>query len=165
MTPRELQQAFHPLLAGELALWRGLPDATPEELAAALGEASAPETVTVGAYPAERLELRLRDEEPVVAAFVRHGRVILVEVVPPPGMDAMAGLPEPTAVLPQEIEVEDAYAHEYLWAERGLLLTLAQAFDRPEPDRLVRCRGIRPIADRSGLGAELYMPLDTQVKW
>jgi hypothetical protein len=119
----------------------------------------------VGAYPAERLEIPRVGRGRTLAIFVRHGRVIMVEVLPPPGMEAVADLPEPTVVLPQEIELEDAYAHEYLWAERGLLLTLAQPFDLPEPDRLVRCRGIRPLAHRRELGAELYMPLDTQVKW
>ena len=165
MEGHDIERILAPLLAGELAAWRGLPELSRAELVAALGEPERSDEAQVGAYPAERLEYAGDPSAPALAAFVRDDRLIMVEVVPAPEFSVLAELPEPTAILPQEIDVDGAYAHEYLYCERGLLLTVAQTLGRPEPDRLVRCRGVRPLAEPADLGAELYMPLEAQVKW
>lgn len=165
MDTQDLKKRLEPLLAGDLAAWQGLPDIVVGDLEALLGNPVESGTDRVGAFPARRLEFRVAEGRRALVAFARDQRVFMVEVLPPPERDAVVGLPEPTAVLPQEILVEGAYAHEVLYAERGLLLTMAQRFGEPEPQSLVRCRGIKPLADRSALGPELYMPLDTDVKW
>lgn len=164
MANQALKAVFAPLLSGDLAKWQGLPSISVSELEASLGEAEESETVTLGAYPAQRLRLPQQGERTLLA-YVRHGQVIMVEALPPPDYSALAALPEPTAILPQEIEVAGTYAHEYLYCERGLLLTVAQYLKQTAPDRLIRCRGIRPLSRPQELGAELYRPLDLDVKW
>ncbi|NNG16055.1 MAG: hypothetical protein HKM89_06195 [Gemmatimonadales bacterium] len=165
MNPGDLGGRLESLLAGDLAAWQGLPDIVVHDLEALFGDPVESSSVRVGAYSAQRLEFRAGKGRRTLVAFARDERVFMVEVLPPPDRNALAGLPEPTAVLPQEIAVEGAYAHEVLHAERGLLLTMAQRFEEPEPRSLVRCRGIRPLVDRRALGPELYMPLETDVKW
>jgi hypothetical protein len=164
MNPADLNKTLDPLLAGELAAWRGLPDIAVGDLEALLGDPVTSGTVQVGAFAARRLEFKKEGKRALVA-FARDDRIFMVEVLPPPDVSALLGLPEPSAVLPQEIAIESAYAHEVLYAERGLLLTMAQEFKEPGARRLVRCRAIRPLADRHALGPELYMPLETDVKW
>jgi hypothetical protein len=172
MASPDLNAIFAPLFSGDLAKWQGLPAISASELETSLGKAAEQETVTLGAYPAERL----RFSQPgghTLLAYVRHGQVVMVEVLPPPDSSVLATLPEPTAILPQEIDVAGAYAHEYLYAEQGLLLTVAQDLKQATRHRgvgamrhqLVRCRGIRPLSHPRALGAELYRPLDLDVKW
>jgi hypothetical protein len=165
MDPVELRRTLEPLLAGDLVAWHGLPDIGLTDLEAALGEPVESGSVQVGAYRARRLEFSAAPGRPTLAAFVRDERVFMVEVLPPPDISAVIGLPEPTAILPQEIAVDGAYAHEYLYGERGLVVTLAQELDEAEPRRVVRCRGIRPIARTEEFGPEYYTPLDTDIKW
>ena len=161
----DAEAALSAFVSGRLADWPGLPALSTAELQSLYGPPVDRRQVTLGAYPAWRLELAPTEEGRTLAAYERGGEIVLVEVEPPPGLSALAGLPEPTAILPQEIDVEGAYAHEYLYGERGLMVTVAQRLDRSAPDQIVRCRGIRPLPPSGRPGAELYMPLDTQIKW
>lgn len=165
MEPVALGAALEPLLEGDLAAWRGLPEVRVDEVAALLGDPRRSERTKVGAYPAQRLEFGGEQGAAALIAFVRDDRVVMVEVQPPPDRRALEALPEPTAILPQEISAEGAYAHELLYAEHGLLVTLAEPLREPEPRRVLRCRGIRPLAGRAQLGPELYLPLDTDTLW
>jgi hypothetical protein len=165
MTNHDFADQLDSLLLGNLSKWKGLPIISITELEDLLGRTGESKTARLGAYPAQRLEFPHQRGDRTLIAYARHGQIVMVEMLPPPDSSALSGLPQPTAILPQEISVEGAYAHEYLYCERGLLLTVAQSFGRPEPDRLIRCRGIRPMLDRSQLGPELYMPLDTEVNW
>ena len=67
--------------------------------------------------------------------------------------------------------LEDAYAHEYLWCARGLVLTVAVPLgglddeDDGVPERIVRCRGLRPLARVGDFGPAYYRPLDSRVRW
>lgn len=165
MDPVALGERLEPFTAGRLTAWQGLPEIRTGDLAALLGEPLERTTVKVGAYPAQRWRFQAGRGRASLVAFTRDDRVFMVEVSPPPDRAALEGLPEPTAVLPQEISVEGAYAHEFLYAERGLVVTLAQQFGESEPRQLLRCRGIRPLEGRKQFGPELYMPLDTDIKW
>lgn len=165
MPSDDLGRRLQPLLAGDLAAWRGLPDAGVEDFEAVLGGFAERGSVRVGAYPARRMDFAAPDHGRTLTAFARHHRVFMVQVDPPPDTAAALQLPEPTAVLPQEIGVAGAYAHELLYADRGLLLTMAEDLGQPGSRRLVRCRGIRPLANARELGAELYMPLDAEIRW
>ena len=154
------------LAEGRLERWTGLPELLVSDLIDAAGQPIRSEEVTLGAYPAVRHDFAIPHGTGTLVAFHRGGRVVMLEVVPPPDIGAMSGLPEPTAVLPQEIRVEGAYAHEYFWAERGLLLTLAQRFDSARPERLVRCRGVHPLPPTVRTpGPDVYVPLDARIKW
>ncbi len=164
MVDHDINTMLAPFLAGDLARWQGLPAVSPGELEAALGGAEERATVNLGAFPAERLRFALPADRTLLA-YVRYGQVVMVEILPPGDFSAVAALPPPSAILPQEIAVEGAYAHEYLYAGQGLLLTVAEDLNHAVPDRLVRCRGIRPVSGPQELGPELYWPQDLDVKW
>ncbi len=159
-----IADAVRPLIEGRLHDWTGLPVMTPADLQAAIGPAAQREEVTLGTEPAVRFAFRIHDTE-TLFGFERHGHIVMLEVSPPPDIGALAMLPAPTATLPQEIRIEGAYAHEMLWATRGLWLTVARPLEGSAPDRLVRCRGIRPLAPNDRLPPDLYRPLATRVKW
>jgi hypothetical protein len=164
MSNQDINAVLAPLLSGNLAQWQGLPVISAGDLEAALGQAAEHQTANLGAYPAERLRFPQRGDRTLLA-YVRHGEVIMVEVIPPGDASALAALGEPSAILPQEISIDGAYAHEYLYARQGLLLTVAEDLKHTAPDRLVRCRGIRPLSGPQELGAELYWPEDLDVRW
>lgn len=165
MATQNFASELESLLFGNLMLWKGLPNISVIELEVLLGKTEESETVKLGAYPAQRLKFPQQKGNRALMAYVRYGQVVMVEVLPPPDFNVLSGLPKPTTILPQEISVEGAYAHEYLYCERGLLLTVAQSFEKSEHHRLIRCRGIQPLSSPDQLGPDLYMPLDTEVKW
>lgn len=165
MQLEKLRQRLEPLLSGELARWDGLPRVSVAELVALGGKPLARDSVKLGAYSAERLRFFSQEAQRALLAYARDEAVVMVELVPPPDIAVMTELGEPDAVLPQEMFLEDAYAHEYLYCARGLLLTVAQPFGAAAPNRLHRCRGIASLNDPGALGPELYTPLDTDVKW
>jgi hypothetical protein len=45
------------------------------------------------------------------------------------------------------------------------MLSVAQPFADGEALRIVRCRGIRPLAVGEQPGTDLYLPLDSAWKW
>lgn len=159
------RQALSRLLTGELADWHGLPPVQQADLVEAIGPPISATVVEVGALPADRLAFDVPGTSRRLIAFARHGQVPMVEVEPPPDVAVLARLPAPSVILPQEIRVAGAYAHEYLYKERGLLLTIAERLDKGAPDTLVRCRGIRPLSPSEQLSSDLYLPLDARVVW
>ncbi len=163
MTPAEAIRNF---IEGRLADWQGLPLLTVGGLSEILGAPVRHAEAPLGTATAPRYTFELRERDASLFAHEANAHIVLVEISPPPGLDALEGLPEPTAVLPQEIRIDRAYAHEYFYAERGLLLTIAKPFEAHVEDRLVRCRGIRPLPPTARTpGPDLYAPLATRIKW
>ena len=158
--------AIRTFIEGRLDRWNGLPAIRASELVDSLGQPVQREEVTLGAYPALRLTFAVPDRAATLHAYERGGQVVMVERSPPPDITAMESLPEPSAVMPQEVHIDQSYAHEVLYCERGLLLTIAEPLDGSGRKRLVRCRGIRPLPPTARTpGADLYIPLDARIKW
>jgi hypothetical protein len=161
----EARRRFEPFLRGELESWRGLPDVSIQTITEALGPPEGPESVTLGWFRAERFEYRVESATGGMAAYARDGRVVLVESLVAPDISASNRLGEPCAVKPQEIVVPDAYVHEYLYCDRGLVLSIAEPFASGSPSRILRCRGIAVMAEPSGFGPDLYRAFEDQVVW
>jgi hypothetical protein len=159
-------EAIQCFIEGRLSEWPGLPLLTIAALSEILGTPVHRESAPLGASTALRHTFELRDRTAAVFAFERDAHVVMIEISPPPGHNALEKLPEPTTVLPQEIRIEGAYAHEYFYAERGMLLTVAQSLEEPGRVWLVRCRGIRAVpATTRTPEPDLFAPLATRVRW
>jgi len=156
---------LEPLLALDLAAWHGLPDVAVAEFDAALGPPENAEDAHLGWYPARRLTYRLARPSGGLQCYSRDDRAVLVEtlVAPPPAVLAQLG--PPSGVKPHEILVEDAYVHEWVYAPRGLVLSVAEPFGAPEDRRVVRCRGVRPLAGADDFGPEFYMAFEDRTSW
>ena len=158
-------EAIQSFIESRLSDWRGLPDLTISALSRIVGAPTVREDGPLGTSTAMRHTFELRHRNASLFAWERNGHVVLIEIWPPPGLEALEGLPEPTAILPQEIRLEGAYAHEYFFADRGLLLTIARSLESGD-DRLVRCRGIRPMPPTARAPEpDIYQPLATRIKW
>jgi hypothetical protein len=162
--PQLARAALAPLLAGDLAAWRGLPKLRAAALVAALGEPVLREAAQLGWHPADRWVIQPAGVSGELVAFVRDGEVLMVEVAPPPSPDLEA-LETPCAILPHEILREGAYVHEYLYCSRGLVLSVAEPFDQSLVRSIVRCRGIRPIEKPELFGPELYCAFEDRKSW
>lgn len=154
-----------PLIAGDLLAWHGLPLIEADDLEGLLGLIQKRSKVLLGAYSAKRYLFKVGNSGQEVAAFMRLGTVVMIEILQPPPLSTMEKLEQPCAMLPQEILLEDFYTYEYLYCSRGLVLTVAKPLDeeKGQEDRLIRCRGIRPIESEKDFGPELYMPRESQI--
>jgi hypothetical protein len=114
----------------------------------------------VGWYPAERLEFPLQVPSGGLAAYVRGGDVIMLETLRPPPTEVLGELGEPDGILPQELFRSGSYVHEYVYATRGLLLSVAEQLRGPADLEVLRARGIKVLASVRDLGPDLYRPLD-----
>jgi len=158
--PVAAQTALRPLLAGDLLAWRGLPRLSADTLHAAFGKPKQAEESTLGWYPAQRYTYPVERPQSGLIAYLRDDEVILVETLTPPPLSAMSRLGEPSAIKPHEILREGSYVHEYLYCERGLVLSIAEPFEKGQAWQIVRCRGIQPIDDPRQFGPEFYLPFE-----
>ena len=161
-----LRAALDPMLRVDPARWRGLPLATVAELDAVLGPPEESIDADLGYYPAVRRRYRSPEAAAqALVAWARGGEVVMVETLAQPPVAVLTELPEPSAVLPQEILVPEAYAHEYLYCQTGLVLTVAEPLRGGAPPRIVRCRGSAPLASPPAFGPAYYRAFEDQVHW
>jgi hypothetical protein len=160
-----LREQLEPFLSGNLSAWRGLPEASPAEFDALFGAPAERGIADLGFYPAERSVYPADSPSGGVIAFARHDRVVLIQALRPPPVSAMQDLPAPCGIKGHEILVPGAYAHEYVYCGLGLVLTVARPFKAGGPDRIARCRGIRPIAAADDFGPEYYKAFEDQTSW
>lgn len=160
-----LYDMLHPFLHHDLLAWPGLPAITVAELTEALGQPADRDVTTLGFYPADHYTYPLEAPSQGITVYARHQQVVLIQALVPPPTSAMAELPEPCGIKAQEILVPGAYAHEYVYCDRGLVLTVAKALNHHDPDCLVRCRGIQPIATVEAFGPDFYRPFEDQMYW
>jgi hypothetical protein len=163
--PATVRRSVQPMLDHDLAAWRGLPAIRVETLIAAFGAAAKHEHAALGWYPADRYILDVESRARGLAVYARAGEVVLIEALAPPPFSAMAGLGEPTKILPHEILSPGVYVHEYLYAPRGLVLGVAQPFQKEQPWSISRARGIKPLAGADEFGPELYQAFEARKVW
>lgn len=147
-------------LESDLVAWKGLPLLTVETLTAVLGQPTKTEETKLGWYAANLHIYETESPAGGLAAYSRDSQVVMIEALIPPPLSAMEGLGEPSAVKPHEILVPGAYVHEYLYCQRGLVLSVAEPFEKGSPLRLVRCRGVYPMNSPEEFGPELYMAFE-----
>lgn len=160
-----LRQVLDPIVRVDPVRWKGLPPVTESGLETLFGEPKERAESVLGYYPATRCLYRLPVSGQGLVAWLRDGEAVLVETLSQPSVTVLERLPAPSAVLAQEILVPDAYAHEYLYCTVGLVLTVCEPLSGEGPDRIVRCRGLRPLADPSDFGPEYYCAFENQVRW
>lgn len=160
-----LLTALEPLLSLDPARWTGLPDATVAQFDALFGPPDERIDTVLGAYPASRARYRHDGAAHGVLMWAREGMAIMVQTVMPPDSAVLGELPEPDAVLAHEILVADAYAHEYLYCAAGLVLTVARVLRGSTPDRIVRCRGVKPLERIEVFGPAYYLAFEDRIQW
>ena len=160
-----LKAQLDSLVRGDIDRWYGLPSVSIDEVKSILGKAEEVQEAAVGAHPAGLYRFSHSPSGSKIDIYERHGMAIMVEVRPVPNVDLLSVLGAPTAVLPQELSIEGAYAHEYLYCDRGLLMTVAQDLSGKIPDKVIRLRGIKKMKGPDELNSELYFPLDAQENW
>lgn len=160
-----LRAALDPMLRIDPLAWRGLPRVTDVEFDALFGAPEESVESVLGYYPATRRRYLSADATQGLVVWARDGEAVMVETSAQPPITALASLPEPSAVLAQEIFVPDAYAHEYLYCGIGLVLTVAQPLGGEKPSQIVRCRGIRALITPKEFGPTYYRPFEDRVRW
>lgn len=163
--PIEIKEAVRPFLEQNLVLWAGLPRTTVETLSRAISQPIKMEQGSLGWYPAERYTFRVESPAGGLIAYARHAEVVLIEALVAPPFSVTQGLGEPTAILPHEILSPLAYVHEYLYCERGLVLSVAEPFQEGKPMKIVRARGIPRLHRASEFGPEFYQAFQDQIAW
>lgn len=163
--PEVARERLQPFLELDLLSWKGLPPLALEILNAALGDPTQREETELGWYPAERYIYKVDASSGGLAAYVRNNSIILIEALVPPPLSVKDGLGEPSLVKPHEILKPNAYVHEYLYCERGLVLSLAEPFQKGQPFEIVRCRGIQPLESPEQFGPELYRSFEDEIAW
>lgn len=158
-----LRAALDPILHADVLHWQGLPTASVAEFDALFGTPAERAEATLGYHPATRHRYPYADT-PGLVLWSRDGVAVMFEAPVTPPLPVLDALGTPDRVLPHEILVPDAYAHEYLYCARGLVLTVAQAL-RGGADRIVRCRGIRPLTGPTEFGPAYYRAFEDQVQW
>lgn len=159
-------QVLGPMLDFHLDAWRGLPPWQLSDVTGALGEPEQRQETMLGMYPALRQSHPLPDRAAGgLAIFSRQGRVVVIETLRPPPLEVLESLGEPDARLRHELSVPDAYVWEYVFCKRGLVLSVAEAFDTSRPSRVVRCRGLHTLAHPQEYGAEFYLQLESRTAW
>jgi len=166
LMPTELNDALSALLDFRLAKWNGLPPCLTSDITSILGVAEASSDAYLGAYPA------IREPYPVPASaagglivYSRAQRVIAVETVEPPPLEAMKPLGDPDITKPPEFALVGYSIREFLYFRRGLILSVAEALTPNASPRakVARCRGIRTLTAPHEYGAEYYLALKNRV--
>jgi hypothetical protein len=160
-----LQLTLEPLLHGDPARWKGLPPVSLADFDATFGSAAETEEGVLGHHPATRRIYRTANAGAGLILWDRKGVAVMVEALAVPPASVLAELPEPSLILAQEILVPGAYAHEFLYCATGLVLTVARALRHDAADRIVRCRGLKPLASPAEFGPDYFREFDDQVRW
>ena len=163
--PQTVLEILQPMLEWDLSSWKGLPRITVEILSTALGDPVKKEESMLGWHPAINYVYETKHPSGGLGAYVRTNNVVLVEVLNPPPLAAMKSLDGPTIIKPHEILDKRGYVHEYLYGDRGLILSILEPFDKSQPMQIIRCRGIKIINSPEEFGPEFYQAFEDKMSW
>lgn len=151
---------------GTINHWMGLPKGLLiNELIELFGNPLETTEGSLGYYPALRYNFIDVGNKAGFVAYVRQRFVVLIETKILPDAIVLNELSVPDAILPHEILVEGAYAAEYLYCERGLVLTVAKHFNNNIPDEIVRCRGFEKINSTHEFDSRYYKSFEDSRSW
>lgn len=146
---------------GEVEGWRGLgAGLSIEEVKGFFGGPVETNEDCLGYYPAVKYTFPCG-----LIAYVRQQAVVLIETPNLPDSGILDQLRSPDAVLPHEIWVDGAYAHEYIYCDRGLVLTVAEYFDEAAANEIVRCRGFERIERPGEFDARYHRAFEDSSFW
>jgi len=162
--PHAIQAVFERFIAGDATAWLGLPTVSEVDLDAALGPAEEASDAMLGWYPARRAVYRLAGSAgPAdVAIYSRDGTVVMAEALSLPPLPPLDALGQPSDIKPHELLATDAYVHEYVYADRGLVLSVAQPF---APDGAWRVVRYRTIQRGTEFGPDLHRSADDDIRF
>lgn len=149
----------------DLKSWDGLPSDMLNAYTEVLGSSPVPQDTTVGAFAAQLYQYELSATQKKLNVYQRNGVVFMIGLDTNIDQKILETLGEPCAILSQELYIEDAYAHEYLYCEKGLLITALQVFGQDQPTKVTRVRTFAPVKTAKEVKSELYYPLDAQEKF
>jgi hypothetical protein len=156
---------LEPMLELALTRWRGLPPITITMLEATVGPPESSEDAQLGWYPARLTTHPSRRPSGGLRCYSREGEVVLIETLLEPDASVLSELGPPSGAKAHEILVDDAYVHEWVYADRGLVLSVAEPFTAPTDRRVVRCRGVRPLATADDYGPEFHMAFEDRTSF
>jgi hypothetical protein len=162
--PSAIRSVIARFLAGDATAWRGLPAIQEVDLDEALGPAQETSEAMLGWYPARRAVYRLAgvDGPSEVAIYSRDGNVMMAEALTLPQLPPLDALGRPSDIMPHELLATDAYVHEFVYADRGLVLSVAQPFAPDSAWHVVRYRTIRPDTE---FGPDLHRSADDNISF
>lgn len=160
-----LQTALDPMLRIDPLNWQGLPAATAAQFDQLFGAPSERIETVLGCFPTTRLSYPVKFPAGMLSVWVRDGNAVMIEIQKQPKLSVLSSLPEPSAVLPNEILLPAAYAHEYLYCDLGLVLTVAQPYKIGDEQYIARCRGLKILTSVRDFGPAYYQAFDDQVQW
>ena len=161
-TSYSLDQALGALLAFRLGEWRGLPPCVEADVGRILGTPISADNAHLGSYPTVRETYSVTGSAAAgLIVYSRAHRVVALETVQPPPVEAMSSLGQPDARKPPEFALPGYGLREYLYCRHGLVLSVAESLDPArEPSFMIaRCRGIRILHTPQEYGAEYYLAL------
>lgn len=156
---------MEPFMTLNFGSWTGLPLCHVSDFTALYSQPTQVKDATVGAFPAKLYTYEVAGMENELKVYERYGNVLMVELNKVLELDFISDLGTPSEILPQEIFLENAYAHEYLYTQKGLLITVLQHFNKNDAKEITRFRTFRPIEKAEDLDSELYYPLDNEINW
>lgn len=151
---------------GNITNWKGLPkDLLIEDLITLFNNPLTTIEDSLGYYPAIKYGFAVDNNKETLIAYVRQKHVILIETKILPNQILLNQLPKPDVILPNEILIENAYAAEYIYCEKGLNLTIAKYFNKKLPDKIIRCRGFEKINNSNEFDGRYYKSFDDLISW
>lgn len=82
-----------------------------------------------------------------------------------PDINVLNQLGQPTAILADELFMEGYYVHEYLYCDRGLVLSVAESLSKAKRLRIVRSRGIPVLDSPKDFGPNYYRSFEDDTVW
>lgn len=151
------------LASGDVRAWSGLPRLQRSDLISAFEQPTRSDQEQVLGYYQATLEI-YRTPVGQLLVWYRDDTAVMIELSGEWPISVLEELEDPCAILPQEILVDGNYCHEYLFCDRGLVITVAERL-KERTKSVIRLRGIRPIEAATDFGPEYYKSLDDQIRW
>ena len=160
-----LRKSLIPMVHVDPVNWRGLPRSIVSDFESIFGPPEESLGTVLGYYPVTRYLYRSVEDHQGLVLWARTGEAVMVATLTQPPVSVLEELPDPCAVLAHEILVPGAYAHEFLYCQVGLVLTVAQPLSGDGPNQIVRCRGINPLTSPAEFGPAYYCSFEDKVLW
>ena len=160
-----IQLKNQPFIDLELKKWKGLGFYTIDEFSELFGQLEEVRDSKVGYFPAICYQYHVDNVKYPLKIYERGGIAIMLEIEAILDIALLDDLEEPSVILLPELSIEEAYAHEYLYCNRGLLITVLEYDNPTRKNEIMRIRGFGTIDAVRDLKSDLYYPLDNQIKF
>ena len=159
----DCKQFLNHFLHDEFHKLNGLPSCTIGFVKNKYGSPVSIKETQLGISSANKHTLHINNQE--IGIYERNNNFLIVSKRVEFEMKFLSDFGEPCEILPQQIDVQNHYAHEYLFCEKGLLITVLEPLNKQLEKTISRIRAIQAISDPKNLSPELYLSLDNQINW